>query len=259
MGNSVTKKGIDLSRWNDVRDFDAVKKDGVDFALLRAGYGFTKDGKFDNFVAGCKKAGIRIPGIYLFSYALTVADAQKEAALAARYASEAGLEKDTVIFFDYEYDSVRYATVCGLKPDKNTCMLLTSAFCEAVEKMGYKAGIYYNVDFQQNWYEESLLNKYVRWIADWRIGYVHPEAWLHQYSNVEKVDGIVGDVDMNVMQLGVEDPNEEIKMEVESPITALAKEVLNGDWGNGIERQHRIIDAVQSEVNRLLREMPKGK
>ena len=256
MGNIITKKGVDLSRWNVVTDFNAMKKDGVDFVLLRAGYGFTKDAKFDEFVTGCKKVGIPVTGVYHFSYSLTVADAQKEAALAVRWVEEAGLPKDTVIFFDYEYDSVRYANVCGCTPDKLTCITLTTAFCEAVEKMGYKAGVYYNVDFERNWYEEDLLKKYARWIADWRVGYVHPEAWIHQYSNVEKVAGIKGEVDADLLQIAEENADEEIKMESESPITLLAREVLNGDWGNGAERQRRILDAVQSEVNRLLKEMP---
>ena len=71
-------KGIDVSYWQHNIDWAKVKKAGVDFAILRCGFGTSSDSTFAKNVAGCKKNGIPY-GVYLYSYANTVSEASKEA------------------------------------------------------------------------------------------------------------------------------------------------------------------------------------
>ena len=97
------KKGIDISYFQGNVDFNKVKADGIDFIIPRDGYGkSTKDSKFSQYVADAIKAGIEVPGIYHFSYALSEDDARNEARQAVKYAQEAGLPKETIIFFDLQ-------------------------------------------------------------------------------------------------------------------------------------------------------------
>lgn len=248
------QKGIDLSKWNGDIDFSKVKESGIEFVLLREGYGRTTDSKFFKYANQCKDRDLPILGVYHFSYALTKYEAEQEAVLACKNVLESGLPDDTIVFFDYEYDSVTYANGYGYKPTKKTCTEFTKAFCEMVEKLGYRSGVYYNVDFETNWYEKGFLEKYVRWVADWRSGQTHPEAAIHQYSSKGTVPGILGCVDMDYFR------PELVKMEVK-PMTnteRIAREVLAGKWGNGLIRRIRLTTAgydyskIQSEVNRIL-------
>lgn len=257
-GGKVVQKGIDLSKWNGNIDFSAVVKDGVEFVLLREGYGHTTDSMFHTYANQCMNRGIPILGIYHFSYALTEAEAILEARKAVKNVKEAGLPDDTIIFFDYEYDSVRYAKDYGYKPTKKTCTQFTKAFCEEVKAAGYRAGVYYNVDFEKNWYEKGFLENYIRWVADWRDDIQHPEAAIHQYGSRGFINGITGNVDVDYYW------PERVKMEVNSmsETERIAREVLAGKWGNGAIRRIRLTAAgynynkVQAEVNRILREEP---
>lgn len=74
-------KGIDVSVHNGDIDWGKVKADGIDFAIIRAGFGRLekqKDEKFEQNYAGAKAAGIPI-GAYWYSYAMTPEEAELEA------------------------------------------------------------------------------------------------------------------------------------------------------------------------------------
>lgn len=242
--------GIDLSKWNIVNDYANVAKQ-VDFVILRTGYAQTKDESFDKFASSFQSLGVKVLGVYHFSYALTKADAINEAEFAVRILEKAGLPKTTLVFFDYEYDSVTYSKKNGILPTKKTVTELTKAFCDKVSSLGYKVGVYLNVDFYNNWYEKGFLENYPLWIADWRHGYVHDEALIHQYSCRGSINGIIGYVDVNRYY-----PNnaaEQPEPDIYDPITELAKEVIAGKWGNGEERKAKLLSAIQSKVNELLK------
>lgn len=247
------KTGIDLSKWNGVIDFTKVGHDNkVGFVLLREGYSYTIDSKFLEYAKQCLDRDIPVIGIYHFSYALNEAQAIKEADKAITNLRKANLDPDTIVFFDYEYDSVEYAKSQGYKPDKKTCTALTKAFCDRVAEYGYRPGVYYNVDFERNWYEDRFLENYARWVADWRTSANHEEAMLHQYSSKGIINGISGPVDMNYLH--------DVPMhdKYTPMIQRIASEVLAGKWGNGLARKIRLANAgynyaaVQAAVNHLL-------
>ena len=102
-----TTKIIDVSKYQGIIDYDKVKKEGkIDAVILRSSIGTSTDDKFYEYVDGFKKAGIPIVGIYHFSHAINESDVMKEASLAMSNAEKAGLDKKTIIFFDFEYESI---------------------------------------------------------------------------------------------------------------------------------------------------------
>lgn len=191
-------KGIDISYWQGKVDFTKVKNDGIKFAILREGYRKTIDEKFLEYVEGCQKNGIKILGVYHFCYAINEAEVIAEAKSCISNVQKAGLSKETIIFMDFEYDTVKKAAARGVTLGANECTAFTKKFCEYVEGEGYKAGIYSNIDYYKNMYtDKSLFNKYVFWLAHYTSGSPAYSCVYQQYSSSGKVNGISGNVDMD--------------------------------------------------------------
>lgn len=191
------KKGIDISYHQGTVDFAKLKSE-IDFIILREGYGSKqKDTKFDEYVKGCIKNNIPILGIYHFSYAKFESEAVKEADLAVKRLQEVALSPETIVFFDYEYDSVKYAAKYGVKIGKEECRRLTEAFCKRVEELGYKAGIYCNVDYYKNMYDPKDFDGRIFWLADYASGDPRYDCDIRQQSSSHTVNGISGKVDLN--------------------------------------------------------------
>lgn len=75
-------KGIDVSEHNGKIDWKKVKADGIDFAIIRCGYGMDDPEQDDDYweynVSECERLGIPY-GVYLYSYADSTTRASKEA------------------------------------------------------------------------------------------------------------------------------------------------------------------------------------
>ena len=100
-------KGIDVSKHNGSIDFNAVKASGVEFVIIRAGYGMydnQKDPKFEENYAKAKAAGLHV-GTYWYSYAKSVKEAEIEAEVCLRVIG--GKQFDFPIYFDIEDPSQR--------------------------------------------------------------------------------------------------------------------------------------------------------
>lgn len=190
------RKGIDISYHQGVIDFGLAKKDGVEFIIPRAGYRDKGDVKFQEYIRGARSAGIEILGVYFFSYALNVDEVKKEAKLCTEIMEIADLDKNVFVFYDFEYDTVTKAKQKGVNLTKRECNAHTKVFCEEIKRLGYKPGIYTNLDYYKNWYEKDLLNKYPIWLADYTGGPDY-KCLVQQYTDVGKVNGIKVPVDMN--------------------------------------------------------------
>ena len=189
-------KGIDVSRHNGVIDWAKVKADAVQFAMIRAGYGKGNiDDKFTRNITECNRLGIPC-GVYWFSYAYTVEMAQNEAKAVLSAVKPYKLEYP--IAFDFEDDSVSYASKNGVKITKGLATNLVKAFCGEIEKNGYYAVNYANPNFLSNYFDPALLKKYALWLAHWVSGDSPSQnCVMWQYSSTGKVNGISGSVDMN--------------------------------------------------------------
>lgn len=248
-------KVIDVSEHQGVIDWRKVKAAGVKGAVIRAGYGRGNvDSQFKNNIEGAINAGIKNLGVYWFSYAYDCEMAKRE----AHYASDVIMKyKDRLnigVFFDWEYDSMNYAIKNSTKPDRYLITDMNLEFCKEIEKLGFVAGFYTNLDYQNNYIDVSRLTAYRKWFA-WYTSMTQYDCFMWQYNSEGAVSGIAGDVDMNVLYGNIDaaQPTTHHKSNTE-----IAKEVIEGKWGNGYARKNRLkkagydYDAVQEIVNSLL-------
>ena len=178
--------GIDVSVHQGNIDWSAVKDDGVDFAVLRAGYGNLKsqiDKSFETNYAACKKYGIPV-GAYWYSYAKTVADAEREAEVFL-YALK-GKTFEYPVYFDIEDRSQQNL-------NRQLVTDMTEAFCARLESAGYYIGIYTNVYWTENILYQSQLTNYDKWLAHWvsypRYGNSFGGMWqFGSYGNKTQVE-----------------------------------------------------------------------
>lgn len=194
------KKYIDVSEHNGDIDWERVKG-SIDGAILRAGYGKgNADKKFTRNAAECNRLGIPC-GAYWFSYALTPEMAAAEAKALLEAVKPYRMELP--LAFDFEYDSVRVAARNGVTITKELASNMVRAFCEAIEGGGYWALNYGNPDYLARYFDEAVPLRFGVWLASWPGG--SPDlnspprkCAIWQYTSKGKVDGIAGNVDMNV-------------------------------------------------------------
>jgi GH25 family lysozyme M1 (1,4-beta-N-acetylmuramidase) len=186
-------KGIDVSKWNGTINWGEAKKDGVEFAIIREGYG-KKDPKqvdkrfYDNY-NGAKSAGIHT-GVYHYSYADSVEDAVKEAQFCLENIQ--GLDIDFPIVFDIEDKE-------QLKLNNRQRTDIVKAFCNEIEKAGYYAMFYCNLNWLNNYlYKDELTSKYDLWLAHWNAPVPSVPCGIWQKSDCGHINGINGNVDIDI-------------------------------------------------------------
>lgn len=269
----MKKKGIDISKHQGNINFDAVSKE-VDFVILREGYGVTVDPKFDEYVKGCIDNGINIPAVYHFSYAKTAEQAAKEAEICVNNLNAFGCPAK-IIFYDFEYDTVKTAKRDGVILGPKQCQEFTKAFCEKVNELGYIPGVYCNKDYYKNWYTPEIISSYILWLADYSGEPDYPCA-VQQTSSTGRISGINSGVDLdiwfaeelfNTPKIGtaisqspdgtiIEVPEDNF---VNKNDREIAEGVIAGKYGNGEERKKLLgdrYDAVQKIVNEMLKDEP---
>jgi GH25 family lysozyme M1 (1,4-beta-N-acetylmuramidase) len=160
-------KGIDVSHHQGAIDWRKVKAFGIDFAIIRAGRDVTVDRMFHQHIKGAIDAGLSV-GVYWFSYALSKADAQREADFCLQTIKPYKL--DLPVFYDYEYDSERYSKERGVTPTKRLRTDIVKAFCERIKASGYEVGIYTNIDYIINRLYWDELKHYPLWLAQFPLG-----------------------------------------------------------------------------------------
>lgn len=195
-----TLVGFDASKFQGEIEWNKAVE-GQDFVILRAGYGrfaSQKDPRFAENIRGAYDAGMRKIGVYWYSYAASKADAEKEAA-ACLTVLEPYRDKITLpVFFDQEYEPVILAAG---KPVRTACC---QAFCKAVQKAGYRAGMYGSLDWLTNKIDaDALPEGTVIWCA--RYGGAEPVIphTIWQYTNTGRILGIGGNVDLDRAEAGL--------------------------------------------------------
>ncbi len=191
------KKMIDVSAYDGYINWSKVKSSGVSAAILRAGYGsYTVDSQFRNNASNANKVGMPI-GIYWFSYAYTVNQAKQEAKKCISTIKQYDITLP--VYFDWEYDSMRYAKQNGVTPSRKLITNMCKAFCEEITKAGYKAGVYYNLDYRNNYIYVDQLKQYSQWFAYYG-GSLNYKCDIWQYFDNGRVSGIsAGQVDLDYL------------------------------------------------------------
>ena len=188
----MRSKGIDVSEHQGHIDWAKVDKDGVQFAVIRAGYGrelSQKDDYFEQNYTAAKKAGIQV-GAYWYSYADSVKRAEEEAKTCLKVLE--GKKFDLPIFFDQEYEK----SILALSSKTRTDIILK--FLEIIQAAGRKCGLYSSTNFITTKLQASRLRQYPLWIAEYGSKLHYPgTVWAWQYTSTGRVSGIKGHVDCN--------------------------------------------------------------
>ena len=229
----ATFTGVDVSHHQGQINWEKVKADGIDFAIIRCGYAEDNPEYDDRYwqynMSECERLGIPY-GVYLYSYAESVKDALSEAEHVLRLIE--GCNLSMPVYWDLE-DSI-------LPMDKLEEMSI--AFCGRISEAGYPVGIYANLNWWTYYLTEPCYDNWHRWVARWNesCGY-DGELAIWQYYNKGVVDGISGDVDMNFL-IGTPDDHKVWTEKLDTPkVTAETDKedgypILSWDAVSGAEK-----------------------
>ena len=200
-GQVTSHKGIDVSKFQGEIDWEAVAADGVEFAFIRVGNrGYGSEGKlledemFEANIEGALQAGIKV-GVYFYTQALNEEELLAEAELVLRKIAPYKVECPVV--FDVELVSGANGRMNSLSAKERTD--LTLLFCETIAEAGYKPMIYYNMEMAALKLELERLEGYEKWFAYYNQDLYFPYDYqIWQYSHTGRVNGIEGEVDMNI-------------------------------------------------------------
>lgn len=196
MDTRTLRCGIDVSKWQPNIDWQKVKKSGIEFAIIRAGYGTHVDPKAHEHIKGALASGLHV-GLYWFSYACSISQAEEEARSIRNVAWEYPI--DYPLYWDWESDSERhFKMVTGNRPTLEDVDSMAVAFCEKIENLGYYAGIYANADDAAKYFREATRKRFAWWRATWtdkEPAQTPHEFSIWQYTSKGTVPGIGGNVD----------------------------------------------------------------
>lgn len=263
-------RGIDISEYQGSLQLADAKRNGYEFAILRAGYtGYgasrskNKDAWFENFYEQSRKLNYPV-GAYWYSCADSAEQGEEE----ARYLYEnclKGKKFEYPIYIDVEDPHWQDDAYQGV-----TDAII--AFCDYLLDKGYLAGIYASLYWFESKFNTAILHGYTKWIACWddsqpdvdfesfdmwqdssdgKIGYFRVDTnW--SFEDFPKMIKAVGFNGYNA------DPDVPLPEPEEKTIDELAEEVINGLWGNDEDRYRRLTDAgynydlIQGRVNEIL-------
>ena len=251
-------KIVDVSVHQGVIDWNKVVAFGIEGAIIRAGYGKGNiDTTFKANIEGAIKAGLKYIGVYWFSYAYTKDMAMREAIFCNEAVEEYKERLNLGVYFDWEYDSMNYAKKNGAFPSRDLITDFHIQFCENIRKLGYQAGYYCNYDYSRNYIDTTRLTEFRKWFA-WYNAKLDEDCYIWQMSSTGRVDGISGNVDMNQLIAAAAPAPTEPETVHHKTNYEIAKEVIEGIWGNGYTRKNRLTkagydyEAVQAIVNEML-------
>ena len=257
----MERKVIDISVHNGDIDFKKVKSQ-VDGVIIRCGYGSDiksqDDKKWKQNVEGCINNGIPF-GVYIYSYAKTNEMAISEAEHVIRLVKPYKDKLSYPIYYDLEEDGTQKGAVERAR-----------VFAKVLTDAGYVVGMYAN----QNWWDNYLvgLNEFTKWVAKYGINDGKPHTKpnikgmdIWQYTSVGKVDGIKGNVDMNICYKDFDTsksdkPNDDKRKTPEEIADEIIADIDNKVWGAGEERKKRVEAAgyVYKEVQAIVNEKLKN-
>lgn len=195
------RMGVDVSQWQGNIDWERAKAAGIEFAMLRAGFGQNSvDPQFKRNITECNRLGIPC-GVYWFSYAYTADMAKREAQCVLKTVEPYRLEYP--IAFDFEGDSADYALKKGVTVTRTLVSAFARAFCGEIAAGKYSPMVYTNPDYLSRYYDAEIPKEFDIWLAQWPT---KPDlaskpaqaGGIWQYTSSGSVDGITGRVDRNV-------------------------------------------------------------
>ncbi|WP_291290490.1 GH25 family lysozyme, partial [Enorma sp.] len=202
--------GIDVSFAQKTINWAKVKSAGIDFAILRIGYGNGGGAEDDYFranVKGCIENGIPF-GVYFYTYTWDATTSRNAANWVLGVLEDCGLEPSDLalpVYFDMENQDPSTGKPAGVDTnDKyrpisgSTFAEMANAFCSTIENAGYKTGVYANLNWWESYLTSSTFNSWSRWVAQYNTtcDYTGSYDYWQAMSN-GSVSGVSGSVDIN--------------------------------------------------------------
>lgn len=190
----MTYRVIDVSKWQGYIDFKQVKATGVFGVIIKAGgsdNGFYTDPKFEENYKNATAAGLHVGCYYFVGPKCTSATAGKNDAAKFKKIIK-GKVFSLPVYMDFEAPP-------ATNKAGNTAAVIS--FCDTMEKAGYFCGVYAS---EISGFKDRLNNQELRRFAFWvaKYGQYKPQSVpcpMWQYSSHGRVNGVYGDVDMNLL------------------------------------------------------------
>lgn len=225
--NGSAKLGIDVSKWNEEIDWEAVKEAGIEFAIIRCGYrgastgALVIDPRYEENIRGAIESGIPV-GVYFFTQALDEVEAVEEASMVIRLIED--YDVDYPVFLDSE-STGGAGRADDLDSEERT--RIHRAFLQTIEAAGYETGVYAS----RNWLNERLdmtrLSDYRVWLAEYTDVPAYDQYYhMWQYTSKGTVEGISTNVDLNLCYMNIDTSINHSKN------AAGYSGIINGDAGN---------------------------
>lgn len=229
----MSKKGIDVSEFQGKIDWEKVKNDGIEFAILRCGYGMDfsnqDDVEYERNANECERLGIPY-GVYLMSYANTVEKARSEAKHVLRLIE--GRKISLGVWYDIEDNGTSGAI------NKETLTNIINTFCNTIKNAGHRVGVYANLNWLENKIERIIRDNYDIWVAQYYSKCEYEGKYIMwQHTSSGKVNGISTNVDMNILyeDLPVINNNDNNNPKTNnSEIVKSLQRALNKDYNCGL-------------------------
>ena len=230
----MSKKGIDVSEFQGKIDWEKVKNDGIEFAILRCGYGMDfsnqDDVEYERNANECERLGIPY-GVYLMSYANTVEKARSEAEHVLRLIE--GRKISLGVWHDIEDNGTSGAI------NKETLTNIINTFCNTIKNAGHRVGVYASLNWLENKIEKTIKDNYDIWVAQYYSKCEYEGKYIMwQHTSSGKVNGISTNVDMNILyeDLPVINNNDNNNSKTNnSEIVKSLQKALNKDYNCGLD------------------------
>ena len=237
---------VDISEFQQGINFNKMKNDGIKAVIIRAGYGreaSQKDSMFESHYKNAKNANLKI-GVYWYSYADSVSDAEKEAKACLECINNKSL--DMPIYYDLEDNS-------QTKLGKTKLTEIAERFCETIKKSNYRAGVYANLNWFNNYLDyDKLKKKYSIWLAQYNsVNELSCDIW--QNGSTGRVSGYGGNIDTNIIF------NENVfdNTKIEKP-TLTYRVYADGKWYSEVKGLSNIAGRKKQAISALAVKVSKG-
>ena len=184
--------GIDVSKHNGTIDFDKVRDDDYQFVFIKASEGMTyRDDAFERNYRGAREAGLKVGAYHFFRKNRTGAQQADNLLQAIQ-----GKHLDLPLVIDLEDDWGNGATV-----NRSMALERVMDMIDILNRKGYQVMVYTNLDGYNKYYK-NMLGEHDLWLCSFTSPDLLPHLphRIQQFSHEGTVNGIDGDVDLNVFR-----------------------------------------------------------
>ena len=204
-GEKASSLGVDVSCFNGIVNYPAVKEQGIDFVIVRvggrgweSGLMYTDSMALDH-IRGARAAGLKV-GVYFYSTAVNAAEAVQEASVVID--TLAGMSLDMPVYIDMEYSgSFPTGRADTLSPAQR--IEIINAFSRTLENHGYDSGVYSSESLLWTSLDHNYLSRHSVWVANYTENNALPaypyDYHIWQFTDRGVVEGMGGNVDLNVI------------------------------------------------------------